>query len=217
MDYVEKLENMPVGEFMNTLQNSAKYDFGPNSINRRVCAFLNRTYGPETPMWDVVVDGPISWHLSAGIGPKVIEALANAINAELGAKVVDVAVPAKKVREQGYYWTNERLQKANAMMDGGLSRNAVAKAHNKSSDGLKAALRRYKMEKPRAKGQWYPIETAPKDRSILVTGADGLRIDQVMWGAWELDNTHNWCDADGHRHCNAGITHWMPLPPPPKQ
>lgn len=63
---------------------------------------------------------------------------------------------------------------------------------------------------------WQPIETAPKDRSILVTGPDGARIDQVIWGAWDLDNTHNWCDADGDRHPNAAITHWMPLPEPPK-
>jgi hypothetical protein len=64
---------------------------------------------------------------------------------------------------------------------------------------------------------WQPIETAPKDRIILVTGANGLRIDQVIWGGWELDNTHNWCDADGDRHPNAAITHWMPLPEPPKE
>ena len=63
---------------------------------------------------------------------------------------------------------------------------------------------------------WQPIDTAPKDRSILVTGPDGLRIDQVIWGGWALDNTHNWCDADGARHPNAAITHWMPLPAPPK-
>jgi len=45
--------------------------------------------------------------------------------------------------------------------------------------------------------EWQPIETAPKDRSILVTEPDGLRIDQVIWGGWALDDTHNWCDADG--------------------
>ena len=62
---------------------------------------------------------------------------------------------------------------------------------------------------------WQPIETAPKDRYILVTGPNGLRIDQVIWGGWELDDTHNWCDADGDRHCNAGITYWMPMPEGP--
>jgi hypothetical protein len=62
---------------------------------------------------------------------------------------------------------------------------------------------------------WQPIATAPKDRHILVTGPGGLRIDQVIWGGWELDDTHNWCDADGDRHCNAGITHWMPIPEGP--
>ncbi|CAB5219870.1 hypothetical protein UFOVP231_2 [uncultured Caudovirales phage] len=212
MDYVEKLESITVVRFTLGL-----YEKPYENLKLRAAAFLNRAYSPDQTLWNVVVDGPQYWVTHAGIGPKVIETLADAINAEIGAKVVDVVVPAKRVREQGYYWTNERLQKANAMMDGGMSRNAVAKAHGKSSDGLKAALRRYKMEKPRAKGQWHPIETAPKDRYILVTGGNGLRIDQVMWGGWELDDTHNWCDLNGNRHPNAAVTHWMLLPPPPKQ
>jgi len=64
--------------------------------------------------------------------------------------------------------------------------------------------------------KWEPIETAPKDRYILVTGPIGYRIDQVKWGGWLLDDTHNWCDLNGARHPNAAITHWMPLPAPPE-
>jgi hypothetical protein len=64
--------------------------------------------------------------------------------------------------------------------------------------------------------KWQSIETAPKDRHILVTGLDGMRIDQVIWGGWELDDTHNWCDLNGARHFNGAITHWMPMPDPPK-
>jgi hypothetical protein len=64
--------------------------------------------------------------------------------------------------------------------------------------------------------KWQPIETAPKDRYILVTGPIGYRIDQVCWGGWLLDDTHNWCDLNGARHPNAAITHWMPMPEPPE-
>ena len=209
MDYVEKLESITVVRFTLGL-----YEKPYENLKLRAAAFLNRAYSPDQTLWNVVVDGPQYWVTHAGIGPKVIETLADAINAEIGAKVVDVVVPAKRVREQGYYWTNERLQKANAMMDGGMSRNAVAKAHGKSSDGLKAALRRYKMEKPRAKGQWYPIETAPKDGTrflalMAIGDVEIVKYDEE--GGW-------WLNAYAPPMIlESWMTHWMPLPPPPKQ
>lgn len=64
--------------------------------------------------------------------------------------------------------------------------------------------------------EWQPIETAPKDRTILVTESTGMRIDQVRWGNWVNSSTHNWIDNDLNGHPNAAITHWMPLPEPPK-
>ena len=64
--------------------------------------------------------------------------------------------------------------------------------------------------------KWQPIETAPKDRFILATGPDGSRIDQVRWRNLESHDNHNWRDVDGDCHLNTAITHWMPLPEPPK-
>ena len=216
MDFEEKLRSLTVGDFITVLEDSPRHDFGPHSINRRVCGFLGHVYGHDGSMWDVVVDGPAEWRFAAGCGPKIIEALAKAINIEMGAPIVPTAVPTKERREEGYFWTKERLTEVAHKLDGGASYREVAMHYGKNVDGMKAALKRYGLYQPRFNAQWQPIETAPKDRSILVTGANGLRIDQVIWGGWELDNTHNWCDADGDRHCNAGITHWMPLPPPPK-
>jgi hypothetical protein len=216
MDYVEKLESITVVRFTLGL-----YEKPYESVKLRVAAFLTRTYSPDQTLWNVVVDGPQYWVTYAGIGPKIIETLANAINAEVGAKVVDVAIPVKKARDQGYYWTTERLQKANAMLDSGMSRSAVAKAHNKSSDGLKAAMRRYKMEKPRAKGQWYPIETAPKDGTVIIVYGQfpyKVNVQTVFYqtAAWESDEFRaGWTNASSS--WLSDVTHWMPLPPPPKQ
>jgi hypothetical protein len=70
---------------------------------------------------------------------------------------------------------------------------------------------------------WQPIETAPKDNSILLT--DGWSVGEGFW--------HDGSECYGHRGkegwfwesdrgnlliaSNAHATHWMPLPPPPQE
>lgn len=63
---------------------------------------------------------------------------------------------------------------------------------------------------------WQPIKTAPKDRSILVTEETGMRVDQVRRANWSNSSTHNWLDNNHGYLPNDGVTHWMPLPEPPK-
>ena len=82
-------------------------------------------------------------------------------------------------------------------------------------------------------GTWYPIETAPRDKSIVIL-TDGDLVHPgcyVKYGKWcwhffdtpffmaELDGTpktrmvteaNAWPDDPSN-----GPTHWMPLPPPP--
>lgn len=211
MDYVEKLEKMTVGDFIVTLESSSRHEFGPHSINRRVCGFLKSTYGYDASMWDVVVDGPQEWSLAGGCGPKIIEALAKAINTELGATVVDVAIPAKAVRGEGYFWTQERLAEAAAMLDKGMTRSDVGKHFGRHPDGLKAALKRYGMYKPRFTGKWYSIETAPKDGTVIIVYEPGF----YQTAAWEANEFKaGWSNASGS--WVGDVTHWMPLPPPPK-
>jgi len=211
MDYVEKLEKMTVGDFIVTLESSPRHEFGPHSINRRVCGFLKGTYGQEASMWDVVVDGPQEWKCAPGCGPKILEALAKAINTELGAAVIEVAVPAKAVKDQGYFWTKERLTEAAAMLDRGMTRSDVGRHFGKHSDGLKAALKRYGMYKPRFNGQWHPIETAPKDGTVIIVYEPGF----YQTAAWEVNEFKSgWANASGS--WLGDVTHWMPLPPPPK-
>lgn len=76
--------------------------------------------------------------------------------------------------------------------------------------------------------EWQPIETAPKDRSILVVGgtwsSDGggsgmcdndYPLTQSVIACWQRDG---WCMGNGDAYNEewwATPTHWMPLPPPP--
>lgn len=56
---------------------------------------------------------------------------------------------------------------------------------------------------------WQPIETAPKDGEFLVF--DGTEIWLVQEGVFPKENGCGCCASAIY-----GITHWMPLPEPPK-
>lgn len=59
---------------------------------------------------------------------------------------------------------------------------------------------------------WRPIETAPKDGSLvlLFSVTEGQDV-----GHWEVTYAEGfeWMDAQGYSI--SGVTHWMPLPPSP--
>lgn len=65
-------------------------------------------------------------------------------------------------------------------------------------------------------GTWYPIETAPKDGVLIdlwVSGYDdGCRISDCYWSV----DDQIWWDTAGGGCVLEKPTHWMPLPPPPK-
>lgn len=70
--------------------------------------------------------------------------------------------------------------------------------------------------------EWQPIETAPKDQTILVIGRDGGRkngpkhyVLASWWGSGFVDRALE----DGNRDLGSRLvhlTHWMPLPAAPK-
>lgn len=80
--------------------------------------------------------------------------------------------------------------------------------------------------------EWQPIETAPKDGSLLLCWVDAVRhfehddgsldtadVSEVDFCQWRTDSTA----PDGGYHMNMmgtigdeqSVTHWMPLPAPP--
>lgn len=65
--------------------------------------------------------------------------------------------------------------------------------------------------------EWQPIETAPKDgTNILIYGVGPVPfITDAVWnnGFWSLFDPY----SDAHNMpITHGVTHWMPLPPPPE-
>lgn len=61
--------------------------------------------------------------------------------------------------------------------------------------------------------EWQPIETAPKDFTVLILfeRGDYESFDEIFIGYWKR---HMWVhQEDDHR--GAKPTHWMPLPAPP--
>jgi hypothetical protein len=73
--------------------------------------------------------------------------------------------------------------------------------------------------------QWQPIETAPKD---FVTRFDGWNGERVTDLCWDYPNGapkghFAWCVEEHEQHYGwkrvevKGLTHWMPLPQPPKK
>lgn len=72
--------------------------------------------------------------------------------------------------------------------------------------------------------EWQPIETAPKDGTrILVWALEGYGI--AYWGNGAYNRStrsYDLCWVNGLRvlrkaRCFRNVTHWMPLPNPPKQ
>lgn len=64
---------------------------------------------------------------------------------------------------------------------------------------------------------WQPIETAPKDRDVLLYVTE---TDEQFVAFWDqaLDDDCKWVFASGGRttFIVLGATHWTPLPEPPQ-
>jgi len=67
---------------------------------------------------------------------------------------------------------------------------------------------------PRAAPAWQPIETAPKDKELLLRVGIALGEPLVKQGCWfHIDGEEKgWIDTDGWV---VNATHWMPLPAAP--
>lgn len=69
---------------------------------------------------------------------------------------------------------------------------------------------------------WQPIETAPRDGTTIIVcyarcyDMNGFAPISVQWRAYHpnAEGAKEWRDSNGHRI--QGVTHWIPLPPPPE-
>lgn len=71
--------------------------------------------------------------------------------------------------------------------------------------------------------EWKPIESAPKDGTVIDVWGHGRRFANVRWThwlepewqIWEIEHTYA-ADGSAHwDHPHITPTHWMPQPPPP--
>ena len=65
---------------------------------------------------------------------------------------------------------------------------------------------------------WQPIETSPRDGTIVILfSADENMVDAGYWSSL-IDSSPpaGWFETTGGDHWHLGdVTHWMPMPAPP--
>ena len=67
--------------------------------------------------------------------------------------------------------------------------------------------------------EWQPIETAPKDGTDILLVVRYGNLNKTRLGAWRQQRPGEfaWLQHHTFDHFAGEVTHWMPLPDPPKQ
>ena len=63
--------------------------------------------------------------------------------------------------------------------------------------------------------EWQPIETAPKDKRIIIAHLPLDGIADIWFGYWSHQHS-SWATTQWHTYPADWITHWLPLPPLPQ-
>lgn len=65
---------------------------------------------------------------------------------------------------------------------------------------------------------WQPIETAPRDGTVILVYFKRRGAKSVRWeeGVWHVDD-HKHGPFPVRGYIDSDVTHWMPLPQPPKE
>jgi hypothetical protein len=100
--------------------------------------------------------------------------------------------------EEHGHWDIEQIRELLFARDGLLDRIAA----------LEAQL---------AEREWRPIETAPKNKVILISlrRKHGSRV--VLRACWYGENELDPAESEHGEGLRGDPTHWQPLPPPPKE
>lgn len=71
---------------------------------------------------------------------------------------------------------------------------------------------------------WQPIETAPRDGTVVLLFMPDARdpgIDVGFWSEWTIEKIGEegaeWADPWSHLAIDTEPTHWLPIPKPPPQ
>ena len=63
--------------------------------------------------------------------------------------------------------------------------------------------------------EWQPIETAPKNGTLVVVCALGSVPVSAVYVSWAKNDSGGWLAVGNGEMIEA--THWIPLPPPPQK
>jgi len=64
---------------------------------------------------------------------------------------------------------------------------------------------------------WQPIETAPIDGEVVIVFTPGTYPQVTAAGFCDYTALKHWRAVGERWHYPADVTHWMPLPQPPKE
>ena len=91
--------------------------------------------------------------------------------------------------------------------------DAAVEACKRWQSDYKHRVVRYVPEDVVAQVGWQPIETAPKDGTVILAYVSGGHHALVAWN----DDWEDWLHLPWHESMPAVITYWMPLPAPPQE
>ena len=168
--------------------------------------------------WSAFRDSPHQYLLQCSDG--VAELIWKAVEKRMPKQNIQIGehVQFDKEVEERFLELSEKIHKA-----GGLGNDASLEDHKQFTNNLLNQARQYVIEKRKSKKvetEWQPIETAPKDMSILLYDPLYWRIDvgersSIGEGKW-LHYHERWTLFRNSK-ASTSPTHWMPLPEPPKE
>lgn len=114
------------------------------------------------------------------------------------------------------------LEKIKAEHGEGFEEHALKKLKRAESKHLAATPEDQTIEPDARVAEWQPIETAPKDGSVVVL-SDGKYVAEGSWWTGDTDGVHKWISEslyEGEPYELENVTHWQPRrviePPTPE-
>lgn len=97
-----------------------------------------------------------------------------------------------------------------------LIRNLVALTNQICQDHQDLVqIQEAEISRLRQQCEWQPIETAPKDKRIIIAHLPLDGIADIWFGYWSHQHS-SWATTQWHTYPADWITHWMPIPPLPQ-